>query len=138
MVNVLGFIAIAMASNNSAYDQQKKLTSMFFCSPQGCNPKPKNNEGNVAKQIAKDGGFKEALKECKKGEKTFGKTGKNNEPWAIRLYDWSFARAEPLTEQFKKFDPDATGQITKGMGYTFFTQYMSLIFNLSLFFVLVT
>ena len=68
----------------------------------------------VAKQIAKDGGFKEALKECKKGEKTYGRTGKNNEPWAIRLYDWSYARADVFLEQVKKFDPDATGQVTKG------------------------
>lgn len=81
----------------------------------GCNPKPKNNDGLVAKQIAKDGSFKEALKECKKGEKIFGKTGKNNEPWAVRLYDWSFSRSEALLEQFKKFDPDGTGLINKGV-----------------------
>lgn len=89
---------------------------MFFLS--GCNPKPKNNDGAVAKQIAKDAGHKEALKECKKGEKIFGKTGKNNEPWAIRLYDWSVARTPALIEQFKKFDPDTTGLVNKGMSGT--------------------
>ncbi|KAF6028163.1 ANKEF1 [Bugula neritina] len=102
---------LAAGGDPDSLDKWKSHAAHFAA--KRCNPKPKNNDGNVAKQIAKDGGFKEALKECKKGEKTFGRTGKNNEPWAIRLYDWSFARAEPLTEQFKKFDPDSTGQIPK-------------------------
>ena len=72
---------IFSAFSNTANHNASLLFNSTFV---GCNPKPKNNDGNVAKQIAKDGGFKEALKECKKGEKTFGKTGKNNEPWAIR------------------------------------------------------
>jgi hypothetical protein len=53
-----------------------------------CNPKPKNNEGEVPKNIAKDKDNKDAMKECRKAEKSFGKVGKNNEPWAIQLYDW--------------------------------------------------
>ena len=118
---------ILSAFSNTANHNASLLFNSTFV---GCNPKPKNNDGNVAKQIAKDGGFKEALKECKKGEKTFGKTGKNNEPWAIRLYDWSYARSEPLIEQFKKFDPDATGQITKGMSTLHCaTRYKIIHFN---------
>ena len=53
------------------------------------------------------------MKECKKAEKSFGKSGKNNEPWAIRLYDWVNARTEQLMEMFRRFDADGTGVIQK-------------------------
>ena len=98
---------------------------MFFCNFQikvnlisiicfaGCNPKPKNNEGNPSKNLAKDAGNKEAAKECRKAEKSFGKVLKNGEPWVIQLYDWSLARKIKLMELFKKYDPDDTGTIPK-------------------------
>ena len=79
----------------------------------GCNPKTKNNEGNVPKVIAKEEGNKEALKECKKVEKSFGKSGKNNEPWRLELYDFCFERQQMLTDMFKKFDADNNGTIPK-------------------------
>ena len=70
----------------------KSSITMFFSynhvrNTIGCNPKPKNEEGDTAKVIAKDNGHKDALKECKKAEKSFGKLGKNNDPWALALYD---------------------------------------------------
>ena len=80
----------------------------------GCNPKPKNNEGNTARGIAKDNGHKEATKEARKAEKSFGKVGKNNEPYAIQLYDFITERAETVKSMFQKYyDPDEEGTCGK-------------------------
>ncbi|KAK3583308.1 hypothetical protein CHS0354_038919 [Potamilus streckersoni] len=84
-----------------------------FLVQRGCNPKPKNNEGNTARTIAKDAGHKEAVKEARKAEKSFGKVGKNNEPWAIALYDWVFQRQETIKNMFKTYDPDDDGTVSK-------------------------
>lgn len=73
----------------------------------GCNPKPKNADGNQPKVLAKENGHKPASKECRKAEKSFGKTGKNNEPWAITLYDFCHERSQQLLEIFQKYDVDA-------------------------------
>ncbi|KAK3092597.1 hypothetical protein FSP39_004820 [Pinctada imbricata] len=78
-----------------------------------CNPKPKNNEGETARSIAKDRDHKEATKECRKAEKSFGKVGKNNEPWAIALYDWVIERQQKILNMCTKYDPDEKGQIPK-------------------------
>ena len=82
-------------------------------SPSGCNPKPKNNDGETARSIAKDEGHKDAMKELRKVEKSFGKVGKNNEPWALALYDFCNERLSSVLEMFRKFDVDGTGYITK-------------------------
>ena len=79
----------------------------------GCNPKAKNAEGNTAKVIAKEQGHKDAGKELRKAEKSFGKVGKNNEPWAIVLYDFCCEKQNQLTDFFKKIDGDGTGNVTK-------------------------
>lgn len=80
----------------------------------GCNPKPKNNEGNTARAIAKDNGHKEATKEARKAEKSFGKVGKNNEPFAIQLYDFITERQETVKSMFQKYyDPDEEGTCGK-------------------------
>ncbi|XP_052275632.1 ankyrin repeat and EF-hand domain-containing protein 1-like isoform X2 [Dreissena polymorpha] len=85
-----------------------------FLAQRGCNPKPKNNEGNTARTIAKDMGHKEAMKEARKAEKTFGKVGKNNEPYAIALYDFIFERQEMIKNEFQKYyDPDEEGTVSK-------------------------
>ena len=63
--------------------------------------------------IAKEEGHKDAIKESRKAEKSFGKTGKNNEPWAIRLYDFVQERQEQLLDMFRKFDADGTETIPK-------------------------
>lgn len=89
----------------------KLLNSVLLIS--GCNPKPKDAEGNQAKAIAKEQGHKEAMKECRKAEKSFGKTGKNNEPWAIAMYDFCFEKQKVLLDTFQKFDADGLGQVPK-------------------------
>ena len=77
----------------------------------GCNPKTKNDDGATARALAKHAGHKGAVKECRKVEKTFGKYGKNNEPWAVRLYDWINERMEEVTAVFVKCDVDNTGLV---------------------------
>lgn len=84
-----------------------------FLSQRGCNPKPKNNDGNQARVVAKDNGHKEAIKECRKAEKSFGKIGKNNEPWAVALYDYCYERQTALADLFKKFDADESGMVPR-------------------------
>lgn len=84
-----------------------------FLVQRGCNPKTKNNDGLVARAIAKDGNFKDCVKELLKGEKSFGKTGKNNEPWAVRLYDWTCCRSSHVVDMLRRYDPDNTGTIKK-------------------------
>ncbi|XP_033736173.1 ankyrin repeat and EF-hand domain-containing protein 1-like isoform X2 [Pecten maximus] len=84
-----------------------------FLSQRGCNPKPKNNDGETAKSLAKEKEHKEAGKELRKAEKSFGKVGKNNEPWAIVLYDWVMERSQKLLNAFKRYDPDEKGTIQK-------------------------
>lgn len=82
-----------------------------YLSQRGCNPKPKNKEGNIARSIAKDEGHKEAMKELRKSEKTFGKTGKNNDPWMLKLYDWVIQHQEKLLQRLKECDPDEMGTV---------------------------
>lgn len=85
-----------------------------FLGQRGCNPKPKNNEGNTARTIAKDMGHKEATKEARKAEKSFGKVGKNNEPYAIAMYDFVYERQEMIKNMFQKYyDPDEEGAVSK-------------------------
>ncbi|XP_074648459.1 ankyrin repeat and EF-hand domain-containing protein 1-like isoform X2 [Tubulanus polymorphus] len=84
-----------------------------FLGQRGCNPKPKNDDGFTARVIAKDNGHKDVLKELRKVEKSFGKVGKNNEPWALKLYDWSVEREKALRELFAKFDPEGSNLIPK-------------------------
>lgn len=87
--------------------------SCRFLSQRGCNPKPRNKEGLTARLVAKEEGQKDALKECRKAEKSFGKYGKNNDPWALLLYDFSCERRDNLMEVFQKFDADSIGGITR-------------------------
>ncbi|CAG2211743.1 Ankyrin repeat and EF-hand domain-containing protein 1 [Mytilus edulis] len=84
-----------------------------FLAQRGCNPKPKNNDGDVPKNIAKDKDNKEAMKECRKAEKSFGKVGKNNELWAIQLYDWVYEKQKKLLDRFQAFDTEDSGKIMK-------------------------
>lgn len=39
--------------------------------------------------------------------------GKNNEPWAIALYDWVYERSEKILNMMIKYDPDEKGTVTK-------------------------
>ena len=53
------------------------------------------------------------MKECRKAEKSFGKTGKNNDPWALALYDFCCERVDQLRETFQKYDGDSTQTISR-------------------------
>jgi hypothetical protein len=39
--------------------------------------------------------------------------GKNNEPWAIQLYDWVNERQKKLLERFQAFDTEDSNKIMK-------------------------
>ncbi|XP_030261585.1 ankyrin repeat and EF-hand domain-containing protein 1 isoform X3 [Sparus aurata] len=66
-----------------------------FLAQRGCNPKLKNLDGLLPRQIAKDAGHKAAAKELKKAEKQQGKgnnsggAGPSSDLWALKLHDWS-------------------------------------------------
>ncbi|XP_076463503.1 ankyrin repeat and EF-hand domain-containing protein 1-like isoform X2 [Babylonia areolata] len=84
-----------------------------YLSQRGCNPKPKNGDGNTARAIAKEEGFKDVSKELRKAEKQFGKVGKNNDPWMLTLYDWLMQRQEEIIKTFKELDQDQVGTVGK-------------------------
>ncbi|KAL6477246.1 hypothetical protein MHYP_G00130810 [Metynnis hypsauchen] len=77
-----------------------------FLAQRGCNPKLKNLEGLVPRQIAKDNGHKASLKELKKAERLHTKFSKPeadnpNELWALRLHDWSCEHENVLRKAFE-------------------------------------
>ena len=39
--------------------------------------------------------------------------GKNNDPWALALYDWVIQNQEKLLQLLKQFDPDDMGTVSK-------------------------
>ncbi|XP_035260397.1 ankyrin repeat and EF-hand domain-containing protein 1 isoform X2 [Anguilla anguilla] len=76
-----------------------------FLAQRGCNPKLKNEEGLIARQIAKNLGNKAAMKEVKKAETLYGKYVEGgetnpNELWALTLHDWSYENEERLRNSF--------------------------------------
>ncbi|XP_066533124.1 ankyrin repeat and EF-hand domain-containing protein 1a isoform X2 [Hoplias malabaricus] len=81
-----------------------------FLAQRGCNPKLKNQEGLLPRQIAKDLGHKASVKELKKAERLHGKfskgSGGTNELWALTLHDWSH---EYEAELRKAFDSASNG-----------------------------
>lgn len=89
----------------------------------GCNPKPKNNLGFTPKALAKEAGQKEAGKEIRKAEKTFGKVGKNNDPWILQLYDWLQARKDIVVGSCKAIDMDDVGKVKIG-------EFLEILLNL--------
>ncbi|CAL1527779.1 unnamed protein product [Lymnaea stagnalis] len=82
-----------------------------FLSQRGCNPKIKNNHGQLPKVIAKEAGNKAAGTELRKAEKAYGKGGKNNDPWVLQLYDWVQARKAVLLPAFTAIDVEELGKI---------------------------
>ncbi|XP_016354773.1 ankyrin repeat and EF-hand domain-containing protein 1 [Sinocyclocheilus anshuiensis] len=76
-----------------------------FLAQRGCNPKLKNQEGLLPRQIAKDCGHKATVKELKKAERLHGKfskgAGGTNEPWALTLHDWSHENENALRSAFE-------------------------------------
>ncbi|XP_056125405.1 ankyrin repeat and EF-hand domain-containing protein 1a isoform X2 [Rhinichthys klamathensis goyatoka] len=76
-----------------------------FLAQRGCNPKLKNQEGLLPRQIAKEFGHKATVKELKKAERLHGKFSKGmggtNEPWALTLHDWSHENENALRSAFE-------------------------------------
>ncbi|KAK7142671.1 hypothetical protein R3I94_012125 [Phoxinus phoxinus] len=77
-----------------------------FLAQRGCSPKLKNLEGLLPSQVAKNNGFKAALKELKKAEKMYVKLSapdavNPNEPWAVTLHDWSCEHEATLRKAFE-------------------------------------
>uniref|UniRef100_UPI0037E6F8F0 ankyrin repeat and EF-hand domain containing 1a n=1 Tax=Semicossyphus pulcher TaxID=241346 RepID=UPI0037E6F8F0 len=77
-----------------------------FLAQRGCNPKLKNQDGFLARQIAKDAGHKAAAKELRKAERQQGKGKKSSsvsllsDLWALTLHDWSHEYEEELRQAF--------------------------------------
>ncbi|KAK1793099.1 hypothetical protein P4O66_011502 [Electrophorus voltai] len=73
----------------------------------GCNPKLKNLDGLVPRQLAKDNGHRAALKELKKAEHLHTKFSKPgslnpNELWALVLHDWACEHESVLCKAFEE------------------------------------
>lgn len=70
----------------------------------GCNPKLKNREGLLPRQIAKDAGHKAAAKELRKAERQQGKNSiggsLTSDLWLLTLHDWSHEFKTELRQAF--------------------------------------
>ncbi|XP_062981395.1 ankyrin repeat and EF-hand domain-containing protein 1 isoform X2 [Elgaria multicarinata webbii] len=82
-----------------------------FIGQRGCDPTWRSLEKKTPRQVAKDGGFKAAVKEIRKIERRFAKFSKPkpgvknpNPPWAVRLHDWSIENQASLREAFEMAD----------------------------------
>uniref|UniRef100_A0A3Q3R4L9 Ankyrin repeat and EF-hand domain containing 1a n=1 Tax=Monopterus albus TaxID=43700 RepID=A0A3Q3R4L9_MONAL len=73
---------------------------------QRCNPKLRNKEGLLPRQIANGAGHKAGAKELRKAENKQGKGKKSSEDtlmsdlWALTLYDWSYVFEAELRKAF--------------------------------------
>lgn len=71
----------------------------------GCNPKIRNQEGLLPRQITKNMGHKAAAKELKKAERRQGKTCNvdklMSDVWALTLHDWSYEFRDEILEAFE-------------------------------------
>ncbi|KAK0047251.1 ankyrin repeat and EF-hand domain-containing protein 1 [Biomphalaria pfeifferi] len=111
---VVDFNKVANDGGNPIHYAAKTGEAMCikFLSQRGCNPKIKNNHGHLPKVIAKEAGNKAAGTEIRKAEKSFGKGGKNNDPWVLQLYDWAQARKSMLISAFQSIDVEDVGKIS--------------------------
>ncbi|KAL2082558.1 hypothetical protein ACEWY4_022376 [Coilia grayii] len=73
-----------------------------FLSQRGCNPKLKNEEGLLPRQIAKERRHKAAVKELKKAERLHSKLSRPSDRWALALYDWSQEHEAALRKAFEE------------------------------------
>uniref|UniRef100_A0A3B3TQK2 Ankyrin repeat and EF-hand domain containing 1a n=1 Tax=Poecilia latipinna TaxID=48699 RepID=A0A3B3TQK2_9TELE len=105
----------------------------------GCNPKLKNKEGLLARQIAKDFGLKAAIKELKKAERAFGKSKKStgggmmSDLWALTLHDWSNEYQAELVEafrdQFGNADLDTFMSVLENLGAPVEPDQLEMVFS---------
>merc|ERR1712002_389775 len=88
-----------------------------YLTQRGAKAHIKNEDGLLPKAIAKNYGFKDALKESKKAEKLAKKHHSGaklpTEPWATRLYDWAVVRQDELSKKFLEMDPENNDVISK-------------------------
>jgi ankyrin repeat protein len=84
-----------------------------FLAQRGSNPKPKNRDGNTARLIARNAGHKDAMRECRRAERFFGRPAKNIEPWAIILYDFTCVHQAELLETFQKLENSESGKVSQ-------------------------
>ncbi|XP_022108549.1 ankyrin repeat and EF-hand domain-containing protein 1-like isoform X2 [Acanthaster planci] len=88
-----------------------------YLSQRGCKANTKNDDGLLPKVIAKNNGFKDVMKECRKAERLSKKLqggGKApTEAWAVRLYDWTHENQTRLMEHFQQMDPDGNEVLSK-------------------------
>uniref|UniRef100_A0A3B3TR91 Ankyrin repeat and EF-hand domain containing 1a n=1 Tax=Poecilia latipinna TaxID=48699 RepID=A0A3B3TR91_9TELE len=106
---------------------------------QRCNPKVKNKEGLLARQIAKDFGLKAAIKELKKAERAFGKSKKStgggmmSDLWALTLHDWSNEYQAELVEafrdQFGNADLDTFMSVLENLGAPVEPDQLEMVFS---------
>uniref|UniRef100_A0A3Q3LM98 Ankyrin repeat and EF-hand domain containing 1a n=1 Tax=Mastacembelus armatus TaxID=205130 RepID=A0A3Q3LM98_9TELE len=88
-----------------------------FLAQRGCNPKLKNQEGLLPRQIAKDLGHKPAAKELRKAEKQQGKGNKSggvipmSDLWALTLHDWSNEFEAELRQAFGNTSDTVTAEM---------------------------
>uniref|UniRef100_A0A3B3WHQ1 Ankyrin repeat and EF-hand domain containing 1a n=1 Tax=Poecilia mexicana TaxID=48701 RepID=A0A3B3WHQ1_9TELE len=113
--------------------------SCKFLAQRGCNPKVKNKEGLLARQIAKDFGLKAAIKELKKAERAFGKSKKStgggmmSDLWALTLHDWSNEYQAELVEafrdQFGNADLDTFMSVLENLGAPVEPDQLKMVFS---------
>ncbi|XP_074471926.1 ankyrin repeat and EF-hand domain-containing protein 1 [Sebastes fasciatus] len=88
-----------------------------FLAQRGCNPKLKNQEGLLPRQIAKDAGHKAAVKELRKAERQQGKGNKSSDVglmtdlWSLTLHDWSHEHETELRQAFEKTSDRVTAEM---------------------------
>ncbi|KAM4693676.1 LOW QUALITY PROTEIN: ankyrin repeat and EF-hand domain-containing protein 1 [Discoglossus pictus] len=80
-----------------------------FLGQRGCNPTWKNLKTLTPRDVAKQAGFKAAMKELGKVTRLYKKYSKPgvsnpNPPWAITLHDWSYEHQAVLRESFQLHD----------------------------------
>eukprot|EP00062_Callorhinchus_milii_P019637 gi/632974407/ref/XP_007903661.1/ PREDICTED: ankyrin repeat and EF-hand domain-containing protein 1 isoform X2 [Callorhinchus milii] len=103
VINMDGNTALHLAAMGGFVDCVRFLTQ------RGCNPKIKNLALQTPRTAAKANGQKLVMKELRKAERIFNKYSKPgarnpNEPWAVKLYDWSLAHEQTLRNAFATVD----------------------------------
>ncbi|XP_061317531.1 ankyrin repeat and EF-hand domain-containing protein 1 isoform X2 [Pezoporus flaviventris] len=102
-----------------------------FIGQRGCDPTWINLAKKTPRAIAKDGGFKAAVSELRKIEKTFAKQSKTedkeeNPQWAVRLYDWSLEHQAALRKALEAVD-QGDGKVTKDSFIALIQQHCSFV-----------
>ncbi|XP_077591615.1 ankyrin repeat and EF-hand domain-containing protein 1 isoform X5 [Stigmatopora nigra] len=106
-----------------------------FLAQRGSNAKLKNIEGLLPRQIAKDAGFKPAMKELKKAEKMKVKDTDDSvltDIWALTLHDWSNEHESELLQAFDsaKVPAEKFGLVLTTLGAPVNQEQLELVISL--------